>query len=100
LTVRFRPGSPLFHQQLTVTGPQGWLPNLLLIPEQLFPTFHHLPQKYNQPMSLTLLAGLCGVIAVSAGIVWFALKSSRKPYEDHVSTSELNRINNDYRNNS
>ena len=50
-------------------------------------------------MSLTLLAGLCAVIALSC-IVWFAVKSSRKPYEDHVSSGELTRINNDYRNNS
>jgi hypothetical protein len=42
---------------------------------------------------------LLGLVAASAGIVWFALRSSRKPTEDHVSGSELARINVEYRDN-
>jgi hypothetical protein len=50
-------------------------------------------------MYRTQLLGLLGLVAVSAGLVWLGLKSSRKPSEEHVSGSELARINNDYRDN-
>jgi len=50
-------------------------------------------------MSRILLSGLLGLVTISAGVVWFALRSGRKPADDHVSGSELARINIEYRDN-
>jgi hypothetical protein len=58
-----------------------------------------LRQKYNRFMSRTLLSGLLGIVTVSAGIAWLVFKSNRKPADDHVSGSELARINLEYRDN-
>jgi hypothetical protein len=62
-------------------------------------TSHGKGHNPNQVMTRTLLAGLLGLVAVSAGAVWLAFRSSRRPYEDHVSGSELARINVEYRDN-
>jgi hypothetical protein len=50
-------------------------------------------------MSRTLLSGLIGLAAAITGLVWLAMKANRRPADDHVSGSELARINNDYRDN-
>ena len=50
-------------------------------------------------MSRTILSGLLGFIAVSAGLVWLMLKSNRTPADDHVTSHELARINTEYRDN-
>ena len=47
-------------------------------------------------MSLPVLAGVLAAIAVSAGLVWLALKGSRMPIEDRVSGNVLARINTEY----
>jgi hypothetical protein len=48
-------------------------------------------------MSRALLSGVLALLAVGAGAIWFAFKSSRGPAEDHVDGSVLARINSEYR---
>jgi hypothetical protein len=50
-------------------------------------------------MSRTMLSGLLGLIAVSAGLIWLLLKSNRTPPDDHVTSNVLARINTEYRDN-
>jgi hypothetical protein len=46
-------------------------------------------------MSPPVLAGVLAAIAVSAGLVWLALKGRRTPIEDRV-TGNVARINSEY----
>jgi hypothetical protein len=48
-------------------------------------------------MSPAVLAGVLAAIAVSAGLVWLALKGRRTPTEDRVTGNVLARINTEYR---
>ena len=47
-------------------------------------------------MSPPVLAGVLAAIAVSAGLVWLALKGRRTPIEDRVTGNVLARINTEY----
>ena len=48
-------------------------------------------------MSPAVLAGVLAAIAVSAGLVWLALKGNRTPTDDRVTGNVLARINAEYR---
>jgi hypothetical protein len=48
-------------------------------------------------MSRVLIAAVFAVVAVSAGLVWLALKGHRTPADDHVTGNVLARINAEYR---
>ena len=47
-------------------------------------------------MSLPVLAGVLAAVAVSAGLVWLALKGRRTPIEDRVTGNVLARIDTEY----
>jgi hypothetical protein len=48
-------------------------------------------------MSSALLAAVLAIVALSAGVVWLALKANRTPTEDRVTGNVLARINAEYR---